>query len=264
MRQYSVVIPAYNCEDTIIDAIQSVENQTRYDLVKEIMIVNDGSKDKTEPTVNEYMRTHPNHKVILVNKENGGAASARNMGIKKASCDYIALLDSDDEWLPNKLEIQNEIMDNHPEIKALGTNRSGENIHYGTQVEDQLYKLSCFQYCVKTWPCTPSIVFDRRCFKQSAFDASFTHAEEGLFFLYLAHEVGLYYVSLELVYCGRGKESYGVSGLSGNLKKMHQGVLLMQKEAYKKGYIGFFQYVFVHVLERVKYVRRKMIVKARG
>lgn len=261
MIEYSVVIPAYNCEDTIIDSIRSVERQTRYDLVKEIIIVNDGSKDGTAKVVEDYKNKNLQNKIILINKENGGAASARNMGIENASCDYIALLDSDDEWLPNKLEIQNDIFDKHPEIKALGTNRIGENIQYGTKIDENLYKLSCFQYCVKNWPYPSTFVFDKWLFTTECFDESFSHAEEGLFFLYIAYNSGLYYVSKELLNYGSGKAGFGVSGLSGNIKKMHEGVMHMQNIAYKMTYITFIEYLFVQFLERLKYCRRVISVR---
>lgn len=261
MIQYSVVIPMYNCESTIIDAVESVLNQTRYDLIDEIILVNDGSTDNSLDIINSYIEKNKISKVKIFTKENGGAASARNYGIKISKNDYIALLDSDDVWLKEKIEIQNEILIENPQIKALGSNRIGEIKHHGEKVKANIYKLSVVDYCIKNWPCTPSLIFDKRIFKDNKFfDENMTHAEEGIFFLDLAYLSGLYYVDNELVLCGNGKPAFGHSGLSGNLKKMHKGVLKMHNLAFKKKYISIFNYMFFNAYENLKFIRRIIIV----
>ena len=99
----SVVIPVYNCEDTIIQCIQSVIDQTRFDLIDEIIVINDGSTDGTIDKINEIFTTN---KIRIISKLNGGVSSARNLGIKNSSSDWIALLDSDDVWVKDKIEQQ--------------------------------------------------------------------------------------------------------------------------------------------------------------
>ena len=102
----SVIIPMYDSKNTIIDAIQSVTNQT-YKGEMEIIIVNDGSKDGCEKLVYELINNNTtNHIIKLVDKENGGVSSARNRGIREANGEWIAFLDSDDVWLPEKLQKQ--------------------------------------------------------------------------------------------------------------------------------------------------------------
>lgn len=257
--KYSVVIPLYNGEKTIEKAIMSVLNQTRAELIDEIIIVNDGSSDKSVDVV-EKLKDIAADKIVLVNKKNGGAASARNMGIRIARNNYIALLDADDTWMSEKIEVQDKILSKYPDIKALGCNRDGEKLHYGTPYREGIYRLSPLQYCVKNWPCTPALIFDKTIFDSDYyFPEDMTHAEEGIFFLTLAYKSGLYYVDLPLVLCGDGKRAFGVSGLSGNIKKMHQGVITMIKKAAGMGYI---KRVYVPVLiayENIKYVRRKII-----
>lgn len=95
----SVVIPFYSRKDWLFEAVKSVENQTYKNI--EILIINDGSPEKIDEITNKFKR-----KIKIINKINGGPASARNMGIKIAKGKYIAFLDSDDIWLPNKLEKQ--------------------------------------------------------------------------------------------------------------------------------------------------------------
>lgn len=107
--EVSVIIPTYNRAHLIKRAIQSVLNQTYQNF--EIIVVDDGSTDNTE----EEVKNLNNQKIRYIRyNENKGAASAKNTGIKVARGDYIAFQDSDDEWLPNKLQRQVEVFKNSP------------------------------------------------------------------------------------------------------------------------------------------------------
>ncbi len=105
----SVVIPAYNCQEYVARAIDSVLNQTCP--VGEIVIVDDGSTDNTAQVVKGY-----GDRVCYMYQENAGVSAARNAGIKAAKGDWIAFLDADDEWLPDKIEIQTQNLITHPEL----------------------------------------------------------------------------------------------------------------------------------------------------
>lgn len=96
----SVIIPTYNREDKILRAIKSVFNQTYINW--EIIIVDDGSEDNTKEILKPYL----SEKVKYFFQKNAWVSSARNFGISKATWEYITLLDSDDEFLPKKLETQ--------------------------------------------------------------------------------------------------------------------------------------------------------------
>jgi|GEM_PF-1470548 len=104
MLKISAIIPAYNAEAFILEAIRSIEAQTYP--IDEIIVVDDGSKDGTVAKVEQY----GSKRVKLVRKPNGGSASARNLGIQVACGDVIAFLDADDQWLPQKVEKQIERM----------------------------------------------------------------------------------------------------------------------------------------------------------
>lgn len=95
----SVVIPTYNREKTIKRCIDSVINQTVSPL--EIIVVDDGSTDSTISIVEEIVS---DINIIIIKQGHKGAQAARNLGILNAKGDYIAFLDSDDEWLPQMLE----------------------------------------------------------------------------------------------------------------------------------------------------------------
>jgi glycosyltransferase involved in cell wall biosynthesis len=97
MPKVSVIIPTYNRADFIEDAVESVLCQTYKDF--EIIIVDDGSTDSTKDVLQKFY-----NKIRYIYKNNGGVASARNTGIKHAQGEYIAFLDSDDLWLPERLK----------------------------------------------------------------------------------------------------------------------------------------------------------------
>lgn len=92
MDKISVIVPAYNCQDTIERCINSIQKQTFNNL--EIIIVNDGSSDNTEAKIKELQ--DKDGRIIAISIPNGGVSHARNTGIDKASGDYITFVDSDD------------------------------------------------------------------------------------------------------------------------------------------------------------------------
>lgn len=97
----SIITPVYNCEKYIEKAITSVLNQT-YQRWEHI-IINDNSTDNTFSIIQKYVQT--DKRIISINlKKNVGVANARNIGIGQAIGDYIAFLDSDDQWKAHKLE----------------------------------------------------------------------------------------------------------------------------------------------------------------
>ena len=99
----SVVIPAYCAEKFVIRAIESVLSQTV--LPREIIIVDDGSTDHTLSVLNTYTEKSTNVRILVLSQSNKGPGAARNLGLSHSQSKYIAFLDSDDEWLPNKLQI---------------------------------------------------------------------------------------------------------------------------------------------------------------
>ena len=111
----SVIIPFFNTEKFIKEAIESVFEQT-YDHW-ELLLVDDGSTDGSTQIALEYARQYPDKVYYLKHKnyENRGISATLNLGIRNAKGMYIAVLDSDDLWLPNKLEQQVAILDSYPE-----------------------------------------------------------------------------------------------------------------------------------------------------
>lgn len=110
----SVVIPTYNRQNTIERCLDSVLNQTFP--AYEIIVVDDGSNDRTLEIINQKY----GKQVKIIKQNHKGAQAARNAGIKSATGEYIAFLDSDDEWVPNKLELQAQVLMKNPNAVVCG------------------------------------------------------------------------------------------------------------------------------------------------
>ena len=95
MYKVSVIIPVYNTEQYLNKCLDSLVNQTLKDI--EIILINDGSTDNSQNIIDEYSAKYPD-KIKSFIKENGGQATARNLGITKATGEYIGFVDSDD-WI---------------------------------------------------------------------------------------------------------------------------------------------------------------------
>ncbi len=113
MSKVSVIIPTFNRSHIIERAIQSVVDQNYKNI--ELIIVDDGSVDNTKEIVSKY-------DCIYIKTENHGVSHARNQGVDKASGEWIAFLDSDDQWLPKKLESQLSYLNENPNCEFIHTN----------------------------------------------------------------------------------------------------------------------------------------------
>lgn len=122
MPFFSVIIPAYNASHHIVDALTSVFSQKTDSY--EIIVVNDGSNDTVEleqalePFLNE---------IIYLKRQNGGPAAARNTGILVAKGEYIAFLDSDDQWLPTHLTEMRAVLERDPTLDLV----YGDTVNFG-------------------------------------------------------------------------------------------------------------------------------------
>lgn len=104
----SIIIPTYNRSELLVRAVESVLSQAFEDF--ELIIVDDGSTDNTREMVQKLVKKDSRIKYIY-QENSGGAAKPKNVGIKSSQGDYIAILDSDDEWLPQKLEKQLDVFE---------------------------------------------------------------------------------------------------------------------------------------------------------
>lgn len=115
MPKVSVIIPTYNRAKYVTKAIDSVLAQTYKDY--EIILVDDGSADNTREVLEPYME-----RIKYIYQDNAGVSAARNRGIRKAKGEWVAFLDSDDEWLPERLAVQMHQIKRNPRLVAHFTN----------------------------------------------------------------------------------------------------------------------------------------------
>lgn len=112
----SVIMPVYNGEKYLNEAIDSILCQTFYDF--EFIIINDSSTDNTENIIKSY---NDERIVYIKNETNLGVAGTLNVGLKMAKGEYIARMDADDISLPNRFETQINFMENNPDVAVIGS-----------------------------------------------------------------------------------------------------------------------------------------------
>lgn len=181
----SIITPAFNSENFIAQTIESVLKQTYSEW--EYIIVDDGSTDSTSLVIEKYLT---DKRIKYFKQENKGCSSARNKGIKEAKGEYIAILDSDDQYYPEKLEKQIKYMQSMPDCIALGSNAdvidAEGNLLFTTVqcIENVKIKASL--------PVSPfvnsSLVFRRTIFDKYKYEEKLKYAEDGCFINQIAGE----------------------------------------------------------------------------
>jgi glycosyltransferase involved in cell wall biosynthesis len=139
---FSVIIPTYNRAKFVTKAVDSVLRQTFKDY--EIIVVDDGSTDTTTQALEQYGRA-----ITVVYQVNSGVSTARNTGIRKANGQWIAFLDSDDEWKENYLARQWEQISSNPNVVAIITNAI--NIHPGDRSHTHFEQIILKRFGVGTF-----------------------------------------------------------------------------------------------------------------
>jgi len=228
--------------------------------------VDDGSTDKSVSIVKDFMQINSSLNWQLIKKQNGGVSSARNLGITTAKGNWIALLDSDDEWYESKIEKQINVINNNSNIDFIATGRENFSLnrilwYKFFQLTRVPVKLLFIKFIFQ-----PSTVLFRKSVinEVGLFDENQKYAEEGIFFIKICHRFNAYFLNEKLVLNGGGKHHYGESGLSGNLKEMEKGELKNLKEAFKLNIINVFEYSVLFCFSLLKYYRRVFIVKSRN
>ncbi|MEW6608546.1 MAG: glycosyltransferase [bacterium] len=197
MATISIIIPTYNAENFLPQAINSVVEQTYQDI--EIIVVDDGSTDNTKRIIEPFM-----DKIYYIYKDNGGPASARNVGIKSSKGEYIAFLDADDIWLPQKLELQINLFQQCQEIDWIHTNlvlidESGNVI--GIRKLTEILSGSIFKILfMENWVLTSSVMMKRECLKIIGnFDETLSVNQDYDLWLRLSHYYKCGYLEQPLV-----------------------------------------------------------------
>ncbi len=257
----SVVIPLYNGEKTITRTLNSVKNQTALDAICEIIVVDDGSTDKSTEIVQKYHVKNPTLPIRLLQKANGGVSTARNAGMTAATGEWIALLDADDEWFPEKTERQIEQIQMEPNIDFIGGDFSDQGVSILGRKITALHRATVKEVCIKMFPQASTVIFRRKIFLEiGGFNATMRYAEDGNYFIKICNHYGYYYLPGQVIVYGDNKRGFGVSGLSANLRKMYQGNVDNIRELRQTHVITLRFFMFLRVFYLLKYWRRILIV----
>lgn len=253
----SVILPLYNSEKTVINSLDSLKQQTAVNCIREIIIVDDGSEDQSAEIVNQYILDNSDLPIKYIYQDNSGASAARNKGIKAAEGDFIALLDSDDIWYPNKLEKQIKVFKTNPEIVFLGTGYLNKKFIRKGKVINSLYKADLFDILWSYFPVTPSVMFKKSAIqKVGYFDENQKYCEDINYFLRFVIHYNYYYLPEKLVEINIGKKFPGEKGLTSNLKGMHIGELKNLRELLRNHHISILIYTFFYIFLTLKYWKR--------
>lgn len=175
--QISVILPTYNRAYCLKRTIDSVLSQTYKEF--QLYLVDDGSTDETKNVIECYQNES---RLSYIYQENKGVSAARNLGIQQAQADWIALLDSDDEWLPNKLEKQVDFIRKNPLTRFVHSNeiwiRNGVRVNPKKKFDkshDELFRRS-LEMCL----ISPSTVVMKKelCLQHGLFNEDFTVCED--------------------------------------------------------------------------------------
>ncbi|UOU98546.1 glycosyltransferase [Chryseobacterium daecheongense] len=253
----SVIIPMYNAEKTIINALNSIKAQTSVQITDfEIIIINDGSTDNSRLLVEDYMNQNQEMKIQLINKANGGVSSARNAGLSVAKGNYIALLDADDIWMPEKTQTQIKYFeDKEMDIDFLATARNNNKILFPYTIKNNLAEITFKKLLIRNEAQPSTVIFRKKVLENTGyFDEDQRYAEDVNYWMKVSLHHRMYILNESLVIVGGGKRSFGVSGLSANLSEMRKGFEKNLKEMHFLGRITWLQYGLLKLFYKMKYV----------
>lgn len=255
----SVVIPMYNASSTIVRALDSIKNQT-YKCNYQILVVNDGSKDNSKNIVEGYIANNPEMDITLINQENGGVSKARNTGLKNATGDYIALLDSDDAWKEHKIERQIKIFQDHKDVDFVAALRNNERISfpYKKKVlkEYNFAEITLRKLLLKVVGQTSTALFKRKVLLNIGyFDENQKYSEDANYWMRISQSNKMVILGEVLVLTDN---DYGETGLSSDILAMEQGVTKNIKEMYSVKAINLLEYRFFMLFSKLKYFLRRI------
>ncbi|OGX15238.1 MAG: hypothetical protein A2166_00420 [Omnitrophica WOR_2 bacterium RBG_13_41_10] len=229
MPKVSVIIPTYNRAHYICETIDSILAQTYRDY--EIIVVDDGSTDDTRKVLQKY-----DGKVRYFYQKNRGSSAARNFGISQSQGEYIAFLDDDDLWLPNKLDVQLEIIEKNLNLAFVCSgsyviNEAGENINVWK--ENKKSKLETFRRLYKgNFVLTLTVLMRRRCFYDvGEFDERLIVSQDYDLWLRLAKKYKFQYINTPLA-----KYRIHRNNVSKNIEtRFLNNLMIFQEQKINKG-----------------------------
>ncbi|MBE0613573.1 MAG: glycosyltransferase family 2 protein [Burkholderiales bacterium] len=253
----SVLIPCFCCASTIRRAVDSVFAQTL--APTEVILVDDASDDETPAALRQLERDYHGRISVVPLKVNCGAASARNTGWALATQPYVAFLDADDSWHPEKLRVQYEYMNTHPDIAVCGHGRAHlrDDADPGAPAKNPAAtNITATGLLFSNAFSTPTVMAKRTI--PFRFPEGQRYVEDAFLWQQVALS-GLAIVRLESDLAYIHKAPYGSSGLSGQLWKMERAELANFVSHFRAERIGSGLLAAATLFSLAKFLKRLLV-----
>jgi glycosyltransferase involved in cell wall biosynthesis len=261
----SVIIPCYNCSSTIERAVLSVVNQTA--CPAELFLIDDASTDNTLQRLFDLQRKYTRARINVISlPRNQGPGAARNAGWNQSAEPYLAFLDADDAWHPEKIRYQYEWMKNHPSV-AITSHRCIQiappadgawNLPSGTAA---VYVLKPLRLLLWNQILTRSVMLHRM--TAFRFPEGKRYSEDYCLWLeMLLNGIPAWYLDIPLA--ASFKSAYGEEGLSRDLIAMERGELDTYQRLWRKKLLPASLTVGLFGFSLIKHLRRMVIHRIKG
>lgn len=246
---FSVVVPCYNCEKTIVKCIQSIFSQSF--LPKEVIVIDDGSSDETLTLLYELKRKSPGSiEFIVLQQLNSGPSVARNKGVNATTSEWIAFLDSDDYWMVNNLEIAKKFILGNDKFNLIG----------GDEIQLNYEEISLNQLLYKNYFVTSSTIVNRAWILKYPFNEKQRYSEDYRSWLLITSETNSCvinnYISTQVI---SRDFTFSGGGLSSKLWEMEKGELSNYYYLYKLNKISTCKLLHIISYSFLKFLRRCLI-----
>lgn len=249
-EQVSVILPVYNGAQTIEEAVASVMKQT-YDHI-ELIVIDDGSTDETPSLVGKCQKAHASKSVVYIRQENQGVSAARNTGIRRATGDYIAFIDADDRWSPDKITEQVRVLKEKKSIVLLGTGVRSQTERRKTGASGDVQMIPFQRLLCKNYFVTSSVMVRSSALNAlGGFNEGQRYAEDYDLWLRIASRYQAAVLHQNLVYYNEGG-----TGLSSQLWDMQKGEYTTYQYLRQSGQLGRWQFYLVMIVSTGKFIKR--------
>ncbi|MDL1914024.1 MAG: glycosyltransferase [Bergeyella sp.] len=255
----SVIIPMFNAENTIVEALDSVVNQS-FDGFYDVWIIDDGSSDNSVSVVHDYISkfNDQNFKFTLLSQKNQGVAKARNMALMRATGDWVAFLDADDAWHPRKIEIMSSFFSDTYSVIGHSSALKKAAVIIPSVDQIKIKEISYVSVLLKNCFVTPGVVIKN---EKKLFNEKMRFTEDHEFWLRLLHRKKGLFVNVPLVHLNRPVLSKG--GLSSSIWKMRKGEIFMYSNIYRYNKKAIFFVPFLVLFSLLKCVKLYFFNQAR-
>ncbi|UNK49950.1 glycosyltransferase [Lysobacter sp. S4-A87] len=257
-----VIVPCYRCKDTIAQAVASIAAQTV--APAQVLLVDDFSNDGTLEMLHFISASYPRGWIeVIALPDNGGPSRARNAGWHRARQEYLAFLDSDDTWVPTKIELQMQALHDDPEIALLAHAMKVRDRSQPAPAAPQAARASIVPrgrlLLSNPFP-TASVVLRRDL--PFRFNEDFRRVEDFLLWGQIGFS-GFRCAKLDQTLAYWHKANYGAGGLSEDLAAMHRAGREARLELLRQGLVTLPEHLFARCFGLVRKARQRLFATMR-